>query len=121
MKIKLLFIFSFFFVSQTIRAQIVTIETTLASPCAALKIEPLHIDNINVYPNPSTGKFNLDFIFLKSNSSIKIYDVKGSLVFKREEIKEKEIINLEKLKNGFYFLVYKDQEKSYSKKLIIQK
>lgn len=103
-------------------AQTVTIEATLDTPCVTLKLIDTTIEDFQVYPNPTKNKL---FIDLKNQfnkpSSIKIYDVKGSLVYDKKEFPKDGFINLTKLKNGFYFLILERKEKSITKKLIVQK
>ena len=115
-------IFILFFLSISFNAQITTIEATLDTPCVALKLIDTNIENFQIYPNPTNDKI---FIDLKNQSnkpySIRIYDVKGSLIFDKKESFNNEVINLNKLKSGIYFITLKSEQKKVTKKLIIQK
>jgi hypothetical protein len=48
---------------------------------------------INIFPNPSLGKMNIDG--LPKNASIYIYDINGRLVFGKTEMSEAESINIQ--------------------------
>lgn len=122
MKTSIILIIVYFLISFEIKAQIVTIETTLDTPCASLKIPTATIDNYIIYPNPVREKLFIDIkAHSKQNSSIKIYDVKGSLVLKKNHLPEEGFIYLNKLKSGFYFLIFEKNKKIITKKLVIQK
>lgn len=72
-------------------------------PCGlTTDIEELDADNINVYPNPSTGTFNIAGIPSNFNSYlINVYDVYGKLVM---QSKNDHIINLSTFNNGIYIV-----------------
>lgn len=48
---------------------------------------------INIFPNPSLGKMNIDG--LPKNASIYIYDINGRLIFGKAEMSEAESINIQ--------------------------
>lgn len=107
--------------AQKSNSQVTIIKAVLQPPCASLKIEKPNLEKLEIFPNPSRGiLFIKDFNSVK-NTFIKIYDVKGSLVFKKQNLLKEATLNLRKLKNGFYFLIYENEEKKITKKLIIQK
>jgi hypothetical protein len=108
------------------KAQITTIELSLASPCATLSLNTNEDSNdFTIYPNPSNGIINIAGNF-NQIESIKIYDLKGSLVFTSNLSKNKEtstykILNVDHLQNGIYVLSYKIDNRKITKKLIINK
>ncbi|APZ47807.1 hypothetical protein BW723_16550 [Polaribacter reichenbachii] len=79
------------------------------------------IENISVYPNPTTGFINikLSTTLLSNIHSIKLYNVNSSLV---KEIKtKKEIIDLDisRMANGVYFLhIHLKEGRSITKKIV---
>ncbi|QOD61777.1 T9SS type A sorting domain-containing protein [Polaribacter haliotis] len=119
---KLIFatIFLTLCIAHKTNSQIVIIEATLQSPCASLKIKNPYIEELNIFPNPTNGKISIKGINKSLTSQVKIYDVKGSLVFTKK-ISYNNILDVSRLNNGFYFLKYENSEKKVTKKLIIQK
>lgn len=110
----------FLFINRS-NSQVTIIEAVLQSPCASLKIDKPNLERLEIFPNPTTGMLFLRDLNKAKNTYIKIYDVKGSLVFKKQNLLKEATLNLRKLKNGFYFLIYENEEKKITKKLIIQK
>src|SRR5690606_566386 len=80
--------------------------------------------NFNIYPNPSTGKFNFN-LNAEFGDEIKVIDLKGVEVFKSQLTKKynNELfeLDLSGLKSGIYFIEHKTRNKIYSDKLIIEK
>ncbi|MCF8227843.1 MAG: T9SS type A sorting domain-containing protein [Bacteroidales bacterium] len=82
--------------------------------------------NINVFPNPSTGMFNIS---LKSDKAqtldVTVYSIIGSVVYKMEDIEVFDEFNttfdMDKHPEGLYFLNIKGQDIEFNKKMIIQK
>lgn len=125
---KTLLLTLLFFASVNIaKAQITTINATLADPCSILHInENLLEDNISIFPNPTDGLVNLHFENKNTSDkiSIKVYDMIGKLIFEKidvELISNSFSINLENLINGIYFISIQQNNKTTSKKLIINK
>ena len=75
-------------------------------------------NQIKIYPNPTTGKFNLSIQPENNNNfSVYIYDVFGKLIYKKKYIKENNLqINISGKAKGIYFLkVINDKEVSVRK------
>jgi hypothetical protein len=73
--------------------------------------------HISIYPNPVKGEFFISE--MDSEFSIKIFDINGKLVLKRDNINSNKPIEVEKLNNGIYFILLKDnQGRSVIKKFI---
>lgn len=81
---------------------------------------------INVYPNPSTGSFN---VILKSEEArkinIRIYSIVGSVVYQLNSVEISgefyTTFDLGKYPEGLYFLNIEGEDVHYNKKMIIQK
>ena len=107
-------------------AQVTTINLSLDSPCASLSLNTNEDPNyFTIYPNPSNGVINITGNF-NQIESIKIYDLKGSLVFtsnlsENKKISTYKILNVDHLQNGIYVLSYKNDNRKITKKLIINK
>ncbi len=76
---------------------------------------------INVYPNPTNGMFNVDF---QKASSIKVVNVLGAVIFE-EKVEQAssgtKSIDLTNFANGIYFIYVYDGEKFTNRKLILNK
>ncbi len=76
---------------------------------------------INVYPNPTTGLFNVDF---KKATTIKVVDVLGATVYEQKIDQNSAAtvtIDLANLSNGIYFVYVMDEQKSSKRKIILNK
>ncbi len=88
-------------------------------------INDLSIDNLNFYPNPNDGKFNLSFnLAEKGNVQIRIIDMNGKEVY-NEKMKKfsgeyNNDIDISNSKKGVYFLQVKQGKKVLNKKIVIQ-
>lgn len=77
---------------------------------------------IEIYPNPTSGNFNIEFINQNEKySTINIYDLTGKIIYKKTNISQ-DIINIDisKYNNGIYFIKIINQNNTYFKKLIKQ-
>jgi hypothetical protein len=72
-----------------------------------------------IFPNPTTGKFYLQTGKDEVVNHLIITNSLGSVVYKRSDIKEAEImIDLSHQPNGIYFLNVKKNEKTYTEKIV---
>lgn len=74
------------------------------------------LNDLNIYPNPSQGIFNIDFEFIE-NATFSVFDLLGKKVADGE-VMEKKIVT--SLKSGIYILKIKYENQYYSKKIIIR-
>lgn len=84
--------------------------------------ESAHSDNcLKVYPNPSTGIFNVEL--LEDISTIIVRNLVGQIIYQIKDIKTMNYqLSLCDLHDGLYFLsVTTDKDKFYSKRVIIKK
>jgi hypothetical protein len=80
--------------------------------------DDLKLNELKVFPNPSTGLFNLELDGITDFNTM-VFSMNGDLVFEGENIKE---IDLSSLANGVYFLhVSSANRVSVTKKLVISK
>jgi hypothetical protein len=109
------------------RSKVITSETVLDVVCwneciecqGQTGIENVLVEEMQIYPNPSTGSF-----YIKSKSSIEkiiIYNSIGELVFVKEPLLNSREHNISINKNGLYFIsIYKGGQIT-NKKLTILK
>lgn len=82
-------------------------------------------NNVRIYPNPSNGYFNLEFISNDfGNIFVAIYNISGKEVYSKNIIKNYrniiKNINIRNLKSGIYQLRIISQNKVINKKIIIK-
>lgn len=86
----------------------------------------LTVNQLNVYPNPSNGKFALDFeLAEKGKTQLLVTDLQGKEVYKEEFVNEgtglqTRQLDLSNQAGGFYLLKIKNGDKSLVKKIVLQ-
>ncbi len=103
---------------QSSNATIVTINVILPTG-----ISQLISDNsiFNIYPNPTNNSFQINFDSEIRNGYVNIYNTVGKKVFEQSiSTQPSQIIRLENISSGIYFVKVYDGEKSYCKKLIVE-
>lgn len=84
---------------------------------STLEINENNISIAQIYPNPTTGILN--FTFINNNEkSIQIFNALGELVIDKKSQQLNEIINLQLLTNGIYFIEVKSNGISNHFKLL---
>lgn len=74
-----------------------------------------------VYPNPTSNKINIEFGHLSlENLTLNIFDLKGQLVYKTEEIESSMIIDASNFTKGLYTLEIFNQNHHINKKILIE-
>ena len=73
-------------------------------------------DRINIYPNPANDKIYISNL-IEENTSIKIYDIKGSLVLENR-ISNKEYLDISILEKGIYQIKFKGKQLNETRKFI---
>lgn len=86
--------------------------------CNVLSVENFNASNITIHPNPATTSIELSNIDT-TNAEIHIFDFYGKSVFKQKN-NINTTINVSTLTSGTYFVVIHENQKTFSKKLIIQ-
>lgn len=72
---------------------------------------------IKIYPNPSNGEF---FVEVEKKTKIELYNSLGEMILETET-QNKILLNETKLADGIYFFRITQGEKTFSKKLLVQK
>lgn len=85
----------------------------------ALSTEVFNQSKLIVYPNPSTGIFNVQFNQSKENASIIIFDLNGRIVHQsKAENLDNKPLDIHHLQNGIYILNVKNATYNYSQKIV---
>ena len=80
--------------------------------------ENLAQESTIIYPNPSSGIFNLN---AHAFSNLEVVNVLGQSVYKKSNINDQKNINLKHLPAGFYQCVLTSEKEQYSQKIQILK
>jgi len=106
-------------------SQNIDMMITLVS-CTPLGIEENSLNNkISLYPNPSNGKFTLDYKGTDALSRLTIIDVKGKTIQTLQTLNldgysASHSINLEHLSKGVYFVKIQSNNAVATKKVVIE-
>ena len=77
---------------------------------------------ISIYPNPSSGKFNISFNAGENRlAEIAIYSAIGERVFVKNNVRDKVEIDLSAQPGGVYLMMISSVGNKYARKIIIQK
>ncbi|MFK8045585.1 MAG: DUF4397 domain-containing protein [Crocinitomicaceae bacterium] len=85
-------------------------------PTSTLSVKEFEKD-LNIFPNPTTGQFQINGI--ENGSNIEIYDMTGKVVMS-EIINNTQILSLEGFKSGTYMLSIQTAEQKIIKKIALQ-
>ena len=81
--------------------------------------------NFDVIPNPNNGQMQLNFEYLTGKVTIKVYDMKGSLIDNFETYNDNGpnsyLYNMKRKTEGIYFFVATSKEGTVAKKVVIQR
>jgi hypothetical protein len=76
--------------------------------------------SIKVYPNPNNGQFTLELGNVESGSSVCLYNLLGTVVYRSVTSSETALkINLPGIKKGIYFVKVADKGKQLTKKIVV--
>lgn len=86
---------------------------------------PLAVDKINdsefsIYPNPTNSEILISFSKV-TNADLRIYNANGMLVKTDEVVGDQKRIDLRGMAAGLYFVEIKDGDRSYVKKVVVNK
>lgn len=91
------------------------------TPLATLAGTTESFDNVNVFPNPTTGKLTIDFKKEMTNASIHISDAAGKTLFSEQDIKVQagpKTIDLSAYPQGIYFINIESGDLKYNYKVL---
>lgn len=97
-----------------------TEDYTLNIKESVTSIEKFISDDFKIYPNPTSGIFNIDLPSNINNADLQIIDISGNTVLKRNINSSNTKIDLSGKAKGIYFIKIISSENSYSKKIILK-
>lgn len=80
-------------------------------------------NKFSVYPNPSKGSFTIEFKDFMSNYAVEVFDVTGNVVYENNFNQSSgllQVVNLENVTTGIYFVNIKSDQGIVTKKLVVQ-
>ncbi len=95
----------------------VTTHTYTINFTIATGIGNIYMNNIKVYPNPSTGEFKISN---DSDFSFTITDITNRIIISKSNPQKNVQVNLKEFGSGTYFIQIKTNEKIYFYKIILQ-
>jgi hypothetical protein len=96
-------------------------DTTLTVILMTGSVKNERLTLLDIYPNPSTGKFCIENINLSIDpAEILVMDLTGRVVYESTLIAEKVEVDLTGQQKGMYFVRVKEGEEIVTRKLIIQ-
>jgi subtilisin-like proprotein convertase family protein len=100
------------------------VELCTTTTTIILSNEEFELDNFALYPNPNKGDFSLSFNSTSGEDiDVTVYDIAGRLVHAKNynaTSSFNENISLKNVSTGMYLITVTDQEKTVTKKLIIE-
>jgi hypothetical protein len=85
-----------------------------------LNFETNLAENVSIYPNPSRGNVSIRFLNLpEEGTDIQIFDISGKLIFNRKVQTNIEVMNIENLPSGVYFVKTSLNKQNTATKLIV--
>jgi aminopeptidase YwaD len=80
------------------------------------------INDILIYPNPSTDNFIVDFENEAKKVELSISDITGKIIYSIQCSQTRNMeVDTKEFANGIYFLHLKTEKENITKKIIIQK
>ena len=95
-------------------------DSIIINPSSAGINEINNAVQISVYPNPTTGSFNLFTSELIKNGSIEVYNSLGEIVYNQKIVNQQNTIELTNQANGLYFVKVMTEGKIIGTKKIIK-
>jgi plastocyanin len=87
--------------------------------------ETAMLANISIYPNPTNGKFNLEFnnadIPSEKDCNLEIYNINGQKIYQTPVLYPTSEFDLSTQSNGIYFIKIKNGQAVLTKKIVIEK
>lgn len=84
-------------------------------------IEEIRNDNlISIYPNPACDKLIIDRLVKSGSATVEILNSAGQVLYKISDFSA-DLIDINQLKNGMYFLRFTDDESYAVKKFVVKK
>jgi hypothetical protein len=95
-------------------------DSVKATFCFPLSVEDLKIQNLSIYPNPTTNYLNINFGNVNNiELFIKVSDIQGRTTYQKA-IKKNIQLDCSGWNKGIYFLMITDGLNNYNKKIVVE-
>jgi len=77
--------------------------------------------DINIFPNPSTGKFNIfKPLSLKEKLTIRLYSLEGKLIIEKifQQNEQSMVMDISEQSKGIYYMQLIMNDRTYTKKIL---
>jgi len=114
------------FVADTFQADTGQLNAWSIEICTeqALSVSEFEIDDLQVYPNPNNGSFNVGFSPKSGEDiSIEVYDIRGRAIYSKtygSVSRFDEVIQLNNADSGVYLLSIADGSQKVTKKIVVK-
>jgi hypothetical protein len=98
-----------------------SIKTQLST--TALSNETFLENQFSIYPNPNKGSFTIEFKELANSFSVEVFDITGKTIYENnydQSANPSQMINLDNVNSGIYFINVKSDKGLVTKKLVIE-
>ena len=102
----------FYFKKDTLECGIPDSTITSIAPSG------LFLDGLNIYPNPFTEKFNIQFADHEQSYKVKIFDLNGQKIFETTVNNSNHVVIDKIINKGFYILRIESEDKIYTTKIM---
>jgi hypothetical protein len=83
------------------------------------KVSDEDVQSVNIYPNPTHGRLNIDFFNFTEDADIYIFNFQGQELFRTSNHNRLAMeINIENLPDGIYLIIIKSDDQIISGKLV---
>jgi len=90
----------------------------------SLSVKDSELDNLNIYPNPNNGTFNIGFNPKSGEAiTVEVYDIRGRAIYTNiysSVNRFEEVIQLDNAQSGVYLLTIADGSQKVTKKIIVE-
>lgn len=106
-----------------VTAQNLTQTVSVSQGASTVSVNNKELSNFNVYPNPSTGVFNITTYSNKlqtGKTTIRVFDTKGNLVY--DEVKTNFLsgkVDLSKMTRGTYLIQLENKDQIYTNRVAL--
>ena len=77
-------------------------------------------NKFNLFPNPNSGRFIIDFEYINTNTQIEIYNLIGEKVLAKNIIQDKLSIDISDKPKGIYLIKIINEQNIQTQKVLIK-
>jgi len=97
-------------------------QSMIGNPDDIYELEEINFDKestVNIYPNPTTGHFTIDFMGKVTTSEIKLFDLQGNMLIELSPTEQlKQEMDISHLQMGMYIIAIKTADDVITRKVI---